>query len=128
MQGITISDKKNNVLAFDLIDILKIIGEKAINSTWKISDVECIGKDAEKLQNISDYSNQISGKELFSISSNLLQVIDGVFEAYLDEENLPWLIIRAVDSSEYDIESNDKVLIAKIKNSYSTVVNLPDFL
>lgn len=124
MERILISDEKNNFLAFDLIDILKVIDEKALLSIWKISDVECIGEDAEKLHNISDMGIQITGKELFSISSNLLQIIDGDFEAYLGPQKLPWLIIKAVDSSEYEVESDDENVINKLKISFSNVVDL----
>lgn len=125
MRGVTISDKKNSLLAFDLIDILKLIGEKAFLSTWKIFNVECIGEEAETLHNISDRGMHISGNILFSISSNLIQVINGEFEAYFEGDS-PWLIIKAIDSSEYDVKTDDNNIITKMKNSFSDVVALPN--
>jgi hypothetical protein len=127
MRGVTIYDRKNNVLAFSLIDILKIIGEKAFLSMWKISNVECVGENSEKLHHISDEGIRISGEEIFSLSSNILQIIDGDFEAYWENEDLPWLIIKAIDGSEYDVESDDKNIIAKMKGSFSKVTDLPNY-
>lgn len=124
MKGITISDEKDNVLSFDLVDILNFIGEKAICSKWKVSYVECNGRTAEELHKISDEKILISGKHLFLIASNLLQTIDGKFEAFLGNELIPWLIIRAVDSSEFDVETDDFDVLQKIRQSFSNVVDL----
>ena len=128
MKGVSISDEKNNFLAFDLIDILKIIGEKVLHSTWEISNVECIGKEADRLHSISDNEIPISGEELFSIASNIIQVIDGEFMAYLEDKTNSWLVVKAIDSSEFDVETDDLSVIAKIKNNFSDVTDLPEII
>lgn len=122
MKGITIKDSRNNLLTFDLGNILSIIGEKADKSIWKVSGVECVGKSADILHKISDESVTISGDELFNISQNLSQIIEGEFEAFLDDER--WLIIRAVDSSEYDVETDDLDVLNKVRQSFLNVKDM----
>jgi hypothetical protein len=123
--GVTIHDSKNNLLSFDLIDILNTVGEKTARSRWRISDVEASGNSALRLLELCDKKIEISGVELIGIASDLVQVISGRFEAYLDAEE-PWLIVRAVDSSEYDVESDDPSVFKKLRQRFSEITVMPE--
>jgi hypothetical protein len=124
MKGITIKDKKDHFLTFDLRDILNIIGDPALTSTWKLSDVEANGNTAEKLHEINDKGSAISGYDLLSLSIDLTQFIDGNFEAFRNEENSPWLVIRAIDSTEFDVETDDDQILQKVRQSFTNVSDL----
>jgi len=125
MKGITISDSANNLLTFDLIDILNLVGDKAIISTWALSGVEAIGKSAKELHHISDIHLIISGSLLCEIASNIQQTIDGCFMGYIDRKASPWIIIRAVDSSAFDVETDDTTTLNKIRKHFREVDDLP---
>lgn len=125
MHGITIHDSENNFLSFDLIDVLNTVGERTARSRWRVSDVEASGNSALLLRTLSDENAQITGVELLGIASDLAQVISGTFEAYLGADD-PWLIIRAVDSSEYDVECDDPSVFASLRARFSDITLIPD--
>lgn len=123
MKGITIQDNNEGegFLNFDLIDILKIIGERAIKSNWLCKHVECQGEMADVLHTISDSQEIISGKKLVEIASGIMQIIDGMFLAFNNEKNKPWLIISAIDSSYFDVEVDDIVIMEKLTNRFHKI-------
>jgi hypothetical protein len=126
MQGITITARtEDNLLAVDLIDILRLLGSDVEGNSWEISQVECVGSDAEALHQIADSETRVSGMKLFEIASNLMQVIYGTFKAYRLGESIPWIVIRAVDSSAYDVETQDEAVLDRIRNSFTQVTDLP---
>jgi hypothetical protein len=89
-----------------------------------LSDVEANGNTAEKLHEINDKGMAISGYDLLSLSTDLTQFIYGNFEAFRNEENSPWLIIRAIDSTEFDVETNDDHILQKVRQSFTDVSDL----
>jgi len=99
MRGITIMDRQpdSNRLAVNLIDILEQLGSAIATTEWKISDVECIGQEADRLHEISDTQRRVSGITLLQIARNIIQVIDGTFAGYKINQSEPWIIIEAVD-------------------------------
>jgi hypothetical protein len=108
----------------DLKYILNLIGEVGKHSTWKISDVECLGESAEILQHISDGEQEISGEEFYKIVLGISQVLGGYFDAYKPDSNNRWLSIRSIRGYEFDIETEDKELLNKIRNSFHKVIDL----
>ena len=100
-QAVTIHDIRDRVLAFDLIDILRIAGPDAESSSWRCRNVECTGDLAEELHRASDAMSALTGAEMLRLAGGVLQIIDGDFEAYSASETRPWLVVRAIDSSEY---------------------------
>ena len=51
---------------FDLHDILFALGERAMNSTWLGSGVECFGENADELYTLPT-SNQSQGMTFFAL-------------------------------------------------------------
>ncbi|MGH2415075.1 MAG: hypothetical protein ACRDEA_15565, partial [Microcystaceae cyanobacterium] len=117
--------KDDNFLAVDLIDILHQINSLVEESEWEISEVECLGKDADKLHQLSDTNERVSGHILLPVAANLAQVIDGVFAGYRKGESQPWIIIEAVDSSAYDVYTSDEVVLAQLRQAFKQVIDLP---
>lgn len=120
--GITIYLKDDHKI--DLQEILNIIGDAGKFSHWKISSAECFGENAEKLHKISDDEEIISGEEFYKLASGIYQTLDGTFEAFSFNENLCWLLIRAIRGDEFDIETKDEELSNKFRKSFQNVKDL----
>jgi hypothetical protein len=128
MRGVTITDRKRNeaVLAIDLIDILRLLGPQAEESEWEIGDLECVGAPAaEELQQRAESAVRLPGRTLLRLAAGVPQVIDGVFSGYRRGENDPWVRVRAVDSSAYDVESDDEAVLTRMKQCFREVAELP---
>lgn len=120
------TDSRTHQLTFDLRDILALIGEKAIRSTWLLSEVESIGGHASDVLNrISDEGRKIDGAELISLSRRVSQIVDGTFEAFDKDVNCPWITIQAVDSSAYDVITEDQNILNMIRKNFFSVEDIP---
>ena len=109
-------------LAFDLRDVLGAIGDKGNDSVWRVSDVEASGgESALALERAADSGRNLTWTELRDLARGVVQVIDGVFTGRLPGKVEPWLIIRAVDSSAYDIESNDEDVLRRVRAAFKDV-------
>lgn len=128
MKGITIRDidPERGVLAFDLHDILELLGEKGLVSQWEVRAVEVAsGVAATRLERLADEESVVDGNELLSLARAVNQVVDGEFKGTLPGEAKPWVIVRAVDSSAYDVETDDKRLLDGIRRRFSVVDDIP---
>lgn len=123
MRGFTISDRDaRNALSFDLRDILHLIGRRGLLSVWKLSGVEAVGADAaDEIHLLSDSNAFVSGSRLTEISSRVSQIIDGEFQGAVDSQADPWIVIRAVDSSAFDVITSDESIWRKLKERFSEV-------
>jgi hypothetical protein len=127
MRGVQIRDMNEvgRVLAVDLQHILDLIGERTILSRWRASEVWATGKEAgevaQELENSADGQTFISGEHLNHMAHSLVQVIDGNFLAFEGDTDLPWLIIRAVDSSFYEVFSTKPEVLNRIRASFRRV-------
>jgi hypothetical protein len=129
MQGITITDQTTDgFLAVNLIDILEAIAPGVLISKWQISNLECLGEAAEKLYQIADSEECISGELLLQLAADITQVIDGKFAGYRLNESQPWLIVTAVDSSAYDVETVDDKILGQLRQQFQQVSELPILL
>ena len=105
------------------MDILQLLGLQAVNSEWEISDVECVGAVADSLHKLSDSKARVPGHILLQMAAHLTQVIDGEFIGYGEGEKQPWIIVRAVDSSAYDVQSEDEDVLAQIRCRFKEVAD-----
>src|SRR5262245_43271190 len=130
MSAVTIHDWRplggGNVMAFDLIDILRLAERDVRTSALRCRNVECMGELAEELHRVSDTGITISGQEMLQLASNIRQTIDGNFEATRDGENHPWLVVRAVDSTLYVVITEDRRLLGRIRERFRDVRNSPE--
>jgi hypothetical protein len=123
LQGITIDCRQNNV---DLRQILALAGERALASRRLSSDVEAIGQEAaDVLEQASQKRKALDGKELFQLLHEVWQVVDGDFEAFDADMDRPWLIVRAVDSTCFDVITGDPTLLEQLTTRFRNVVRLP---
>lgn len=127
MRGITISDLNDqNVLTVDLVDVLRLLGDVLVQTRWKLSGVEALGGSAaEKLQRLSDAQGEVSGQTLLELAAEVDQVVDGEFQGFRGNDLSPWIVIRAVDSSSYDVLTDDHRIVEQIRGRFSTVSEIP---
>jgi len=129
MHGLTISDlARDGTLAVGLEDILTTLGPDAERAWWKTTGLECLGPSAEKLYSLTDEGAFILGRSLVSLSRGLTQVIDGEFDAYRDGSKEPWVMVRAVDGTEFDVETDDEEVLCRIRERFRRVSDFPDEL
>lgn len=128
MRVVTITDTRDGILAFDLVDILPLLEPELACTDWSILGVEAVGQGAEELHRLDDARARVSGPELLTLA-RIVQVVDGEFTGYnsgLDAHlGRPWVIIRALDSSGYDVASPDSSVIDRVKAHFSSVVEIP---
>ena len=109
----------------DLIDILALLGPQAEESDWEIADLECVGAAAEQLYQFAEENTRVRGCTLLQLAADVTQVIDGVFSGYRSGESRPWVRVRAVDSSAYDVESDEEAVLTRMKQRFQEVAELP---
>ena len=127
MDKLTLHDLKGSVLAFDLRDLLRVLAPQSLAASWTINSpgeaaFDATGAGALRLQALADTQAQIIGEELLTIADNTVQVIWGDFVGALSTEpDQEWLIVRAVDSSFFEIETSDATSVAAIRSHFSDV-------
>lgn len=121
MQGITIADQTTDgLLAVNLIDISfnQPVANKQSIMFWPSSGTNQIADDREF----------ISGELLLQLAADITQVVDGQFAGYRLNESQPWLIVTAVDSSAYDVETVDDKILGQLRQEFQQVSELPILL
>jgi len=127
MKFVTISDKDDrNLLAFDLKDILDALGDRPAGWTWEVQDLECTGHSADELHHIGDTQRRIDDDRLLELVSDLLQTINGTFIGRAKSEE-PSVVIRAVDSSYFDVQSDDVALLRRLQDRFVQVSEIDDW-
>ena len=127
MRGLTIADTDNrNILRVDLKDILRVVGEKGLQSVWTLHGIESVnGEFADEMHRLSDTDIVISGARLRFLADRILQVIDGEFRGAADTASKPWILIRAIDSSAFDVSTNDGHLLERVRENFKEVTEIP---
>ncbi|HKY53978.1 MAG TPA: hypothetical protein VJM08_06710, partial [Anaerolineales bacterium] len=102
----------------DLYGLLSALGERALNSTWFGSDVNCQGENAEELYAFTDQNRPIEGGEFLRIASGIQRTIAGDFQAFEPGADTPWIFIRAWEGNGFYIETNDTQIEKKLKTNF----------
>jgi len=129
MQTITIHDlnEERNVLAFDLRDLLALLSPAALAAEWTVADPACqeffaTGEGGAALEKLAAETAMVSGKDLLALANETQQVIWGDFMgAFQNRPGQIWTIIRAVDSSFYEITTSDSEVLDKVKGHFIDV-------
>jgi hypothetical protein len=100
-----------------LAEILLTMKDRISGLKWslQIEDTE-IGPAASSLNSISP-EQRISTRELLNAVSPNVQIIDGTIDGY-DMENRLILRLRAVDSTWWDLETEDKEILQIIAKKF----------
>ncbi len=120
MRGITILDR-----GFDLRDILSVLGDDVERSVWTAMGVECLGEDAAAaLERASDGGEVLPGSRLRELACDDVQIVDGEFSGRLPDQEAAWIVIRAVDSSAFDVETDREDVLEALRSRFERVEDL----
>lgn len=132
MTALRVYDLRDHVLALDLRDLLRLLAPRSLEARWVVSTVkspkpghewfEATGEGGERLEGLAQGDGQLSGSELAALAENTRQVIWGEFVGSAPtQSDKPWVIIRAVNSTFYEIDSEDEAVLDKISSTYKDV-------
>jgi hypothetical protein len=132
MATLRVYDLKDHVLAIDLRDLLRLLAPLSLEARWVVSTVksskpehewfEATGEGGERLEGLAQHDGQLWGSDLAALAENTRQVIWGEFVGLAPaQSDRPWVIIRAVDSTFYEIDSDDEAVLNKISSTYKDV-------
>jgi len=110
-------------LNFDLREILQALGRKGRNCTWRGRDIQYVSRDERDVAPIEALGagGAVSGTELIDRIEQLLQVIHRQFEGTESGGGAPLAIVRAIDSSWWEVLSDDETVLAAIRQRFSAV-------
>jgi tetratricopeptide (TPR) repeat protein len=105
----------------DLYGLITALGERAVNSTWLGSGVDCYGKKAEELLSFTDHDRPIEGQDFLRITSGIHQTIEGDFTAFDPGSTSHWILIRAWGGRGFYIETNDPKSKERLRTHFQAV-------
>jgi hypothetical protein len=120
----------HGVLAVDLRHVLAALKQRAANAGWEIGAVTAFEEDlwaigdedaVLKLGAMATSGERVPGQILKALANKISQVIWGEFRAFDHAKLTPWVIIRAIDSSFYEVQSEDLDVIKSIWSAFTDV-------
>lgn len=126
MPGISIADTTpdGKHLAFDLKDVLEVLCHRLNGGSWRISGVEALGEGANELHVLSDAHARVDTERLRALSARISQTIDGEFEWTPDDQSDPAVLVRAVDSTTFDVHADRAETLEALRQSFQDVSDL----
>jgi hypothetical protein len=138
MTTLRIYDYRNGALALDLRDLVDLFAPRSLEASWTASPVRMNHPDLGRLydefmmtgpgqpgQNplevLAANGSSVSGVTFSEAAHAAWQVIWGQFVATLPEQNDAWVVIRAIDSTFYEVSTSDEMVLAKIGSTYKDV-------
>ena len=112
---------EDRYLAFDLKDLLLVLGHEAGDLSWKCDVEWCIAvDDTATLEDQFNGPSAIKGDDLLELAVNTRQVVDGVFEGCKAGSRTPWVKLEAIDSSYWEVTA-DEVVIDRFRRHFRNV-------
>ncbi|WP_425104904.1 hypothetical protein [Ancylobacter sp.] len=110
-----------------LRDILHLLKPRGDLAAWELDHGEegefwataTRGHDIDWAQAIAGTGQRLSGETLRARADDILQVITGEFRAFEGAAAAPWLMVRAFDSSFYEIITEDEAVLAVARQHFS---------
>jgi hypothetical protein len=127
--------RDSGVLALDLRDLIDLFAPRSLESSWIVSPVSLeyptlgrtldefmvTGQGGDQLERLAASGSSVSGLILAEYAHATNQVIWGQFVATHPEQADAWVVIRAIDSTFYEITTSDDAALAKIRSAYKDV-------
>jgi predicted kinase len=83
---------------------------------------EATGEGGVQLEGLAQDNAQLSGSDLASLAENTRQVIWGEFVGRPPgQSDKTWVVIRAVDSTFYEVNTDDETVLSKMSSTYKDV-------
>lgn len=123
------SQPSKHDVVVDLRDVLPVLGQRALLATWRVAGVARYDEDpmvvgdeaAERLEALHRSQDMISGVLLSELVDRTVQIIWGEFRAYKDGGTEPWVIVRAIDSTWCEVETDDEDVLDILRRSFTDV-------
>jgi hypothetical protein len=114
-------------LDFDLLDIVQILGEQGRSYIWRGRDIQYVSRDEQDIAPLEALGSgaAVSETHLVDGLGQLLQVIWGQFEATEPGSDSPALVIRAIDSSWWEVSSDDEGVLGAVRQRFRAVEERP---
>lgn len=132
MRGVIIRDGTEpgggGGLEFDLPEVLGALGERVAASRWRGRGLCYVSRDERGIEALERLGagGEVMGGELLAALPRLLQVIDGEFEGLGTARPSPWVVVRAVDSSWWEVYSDEPAVLVAVQGRFRIVEDLPD--
>lgn len=132
MATLRIYDVRRHVLQIDLRHLLALLAPQSLRADWTLAAVsfpepgddlfDATGPGGERLNELAETGAIVSGVQLAALAKDTRQVIWGGFTASLPRQGgAPWLTIRAIDSTFYEVTTLDQSVLDKIRSTYRDV-------
>jgi hypothetical protein len=138
MTTLRIYDCRDKVLALDLRDLIDLLAPHSLEACWIVSPVTLVdvrlGRSHDEfmivgpgqladdtLEQLAASRSIVRGNSLSEAAHATHQVIWGQFVATLPQQEDPWVIIRAIDSTFYEVTSGDDAVLDAIRSAYEDV-------
>lgn len=110
-------------LDFDLTDVLAVLGQEAENGLWLVHGLTYVSKDDQNIVVLESMARgeRVRGLDLVAGLDQLTQVVNGEFDVTRHGDRAAFVTIRAVDSSWWEVESDDPVLLAAVRRRFRVV-------
>ena len=107
-------------------EVLAVVGDRTADAGWQVQVLEAAGDPdaAARMEELGDRGGQIPDAELRQATAGDVQLVD----ATLSVGQPPSLVIRAVDSTHWDVVSDDLELLRRFKERFGAVDLPPDAL
>ncbi|MFK3963376.1 hypothetical protein ACI2KT_07290 [Ensifer adhaerens] len=126
MKTLRIYGPPEAALPFDLRDILQRLATRSLRASWRVSAVgagyqwfDATGPGGDVLESWAQSGSMIEGRHLAAAAQDVLQIIWGEFTGFLPgTPNSPWIVIRAIDSTFYEITTDDETVLQRVETGF----------
>jgi hypothetical protein len=138
MTMLRIHDYRNGVLALDLRDLIDLLAPRSLEANWIVSPVTLNYPQLDRsldnfmmtgpgepgqdqLEQLAASRSSVNGIMISEAAHAAWQVVWGQFVATLPGQKESWVVIRAIDSTFYEVTSADEVVLNAIRSAYKDV-------
>jgi hypothetical protein len=141
MTTLRIYDSSDGHLAFDLRHLIDLFAPRSLEANWTVSPVRLISPELgpidefmmtgkgepgeDLLEQFAANGSSVSGTALSQAAHKAWQVIWGQFTATTSEQSDTWIVIRAIDSTFYEVTSSDEAVLYAVRSTYRDVRAAP---
>jgi hypothetical protein len=106
----------------DLVGVIDALGPGALVAVWR-ARAESLTYFSLHDEGVLDdaQARRVTGVELRRAALGVASIIDGVFECWRRGEGTPWLTVVAVDSSWWEVYSDDLTVLDALRQRFHDI-------
>src|SRR2546425_881570 len=108
-----------------LAEILLVLGRAVIGLIWRLQIAEVAPEPGSAGLNQATDAEGLSTLDVLHLVAPDVQIIDGEVQGFRGDDSSPVLVIRAVDSTSWDVVAADTEILAVIRAAYPDAADLP---